>query len=539
MDNDKPNGPIINFNYNPSTGVFYYDRDRTEQYVKEMFVSIFGDDIKDTGPDSNIGTLIRFIAFCFETAAESSLYSINQNNIYTAEGYYLDRLGENKGLSRHKARRASVTAKVSGTPGKLIKRGLRAKTKAGDIFLSQEDFVFDDNGTAKVLFFAEEAKKLVVDIGDLRFIDDREPGVSSIINDEPGLSGADLENDSAFRARILKSAKLYSSTTPQSLKTYIFETSPETLDVFILNNRTNYPIKADLITVNPGTFWICVFGGTIENIAKAIFLKAGGTPTVGSIEATYSDGYTTPFKIWFDYAAKKPFDIIVKAENSINDTTEKIHDIFNSLKTGEIKDEKLLRIAVGLTPGNVLQFITKNLPGVLINSVSIGWLDNKDKEEKNLEKLEETLKKLVRLEIKEPFTSDDQKEVNKYTVLLILYYFAKYMFDNIKKSSDRFETTDVTAMEDMILAKITNYEAEKIIRDAYKKVWRKSRDTKGFSYKDGIELFKDLTTSVFNFSSDEVYGWIQKLEQNFESSNFIVVPINQVAYPDKIKVILT
>jgi uncharacterized phage protein gp47/JayE len=129
--------------------------------------------------------------------------------VQTSHGQYLDYLGQVKGVTRLPATPSTGKVKFAGQPGTLIKVGTRISTQSSAnspaiIFETTESGVINEQGEVTVSVACTEAGTIGnVPAGTIVLMVEPVEGVTSVTNPEPFTGGTDIEDDDAFRERIL------------------------------------------------------------------------------------------------------------------------------------------------------------------------------------------------------------------------------------------------------------------------------------------------------------------------------------------------
>ena len=134
--------------------------------------------------------------------------------VQTSYGQYLDYLGQVRGVTRLPATPSTGKVKFIGQPGTLIKAGTRVSTQSSAnssaiIFETTESGVINEQGGVTVSAVCTEAGTIGnVPTGTIVLMAEPVEGVTSVTNPEPFTGGTDIEDDDAFRERILDARRL-------------------------------------------------------------------------------------------------------------------------------------------------------------------------------------------------------------------------------------------------------------------------------------------------------------------------------------------
>lgn len=134
--------------------------------------------------------------------------------VQTSYGQYLDYLGQVRGMTRLPATPSTGKVKFTGQLGTVINAGTRVSTQSSSnssaiIFETTESGVINEQGGVTVSAVCTEAGKIGnVPAGTIVLMVEPVEGVTSVTNPEPFTGGTDIENDDAFRERILDAWRL-------------------------------------------------------------------------------------------------------------------------------------------------------------------------------------------------------------------------------------------------------------------------------------------------------------------------------------------
>lgn len=523
------------------SGTFYSSPGAIDETVRRFFIALFGPDIApDLAPDTVVGTMVEMFKGLIITNTVNAVNIANQDNIMVATGVFLDSIAQAKGLSRHPPRRASVNATVSGNPKVHIPRGTKAESRGGDVFISVDDATLDSKGQATILFISEEAKKISLGPGDLNTLLDRIDGVASITNKTAAIPGADQESDDAFRQRVNNSFFLYSSCTPKSLETYIRQTSPSTLDALVINNNTGGKMKVGDLEIPEGYFWVCVYGGTEDSIARAIYVKAGGCPMVGKNSYVYLDKTNNQkFKVFFDYAVEKYFDVVITVGNSINDVTSKVAKLFEELRWGYVVDNNLLKIGKSINNLMVAQFLTREIAGLDLLDVQIGRIYGDLDTITIAHYQNEARREIDELDKRDPFTSSDLEELKKVLAMTSLLSIVIFMRYGLKDADDKVTKTQLKEIEaDTFTGK--NYLAKEYVAEIFEGLAKKMDESGAlFDFSQLVKALADIVKDKVDLTKHKLYVWASSSKQKFNPTSPLKVEYNEIAIPNEIKVIFS
>ncbi len=519
------------------SGLLFSNYEDIDGITTKAFFNTFGNDL-DLSPETTVGTFKNMLNMLFYASCSATVHTFNQNNINYATGYFLNMLGEAKGIRRHNGRKATAEVVIIGKPGLYLTRGLKLRAKDGTIFITLENVVLDNNGKAQNVVCSSE------NIGDIKvppfainsFVDFVD-GLSEVYNLKPGTSGAEIESDVSYRERIKKSAYLNSNTTPKSVNTYILNSSPETIDSVVVNNLTDSPIKVnDNLSIPVGAYWVCVWGGDPENIARAIFMKAGGAISVGEERISIKDANNKTYFIRFNFAKPKLYDILLTISSGGGHEIKRVKEAIDKLNSGDLNNKYLLKIGQNVTPINVSQFLTKAVPELNLKNLQIGSFNLNLLEETILNALVFILAKIKELEAKIDLTAEDKQELFKQIALLVLCKYALYMINNLKSHTDNITLKNIEKIQKNILADLFEVFSTEYVTTLFTKLENKLQEKTSLTYNEAITFIKDNVT--YDISENPLYKSVLNLEQSFTKMDILNINMDEIGVPNKVKVVI-
>lgn len=528
------------FYFDNKTGVFYANESAINEGIIDIMRGVFGDDLS-LRPETIAGTFMNIFQSIVMNCAHNMAYMSNQSNINYAEGFYLNLIGESKGLPRHQGSKASVQALVTGVPGLHVPAGIKARTILGDIFVNPQDFTLDEEGKARVLFTSEDIGLIVVSPHSLNTLVTRVEGLGAIDNLEEGIPGRGVETEGAYRSRLIKSSYLTSNTTPKSIETYVLDQNPEAISVKVINNKTEEPIEiSSRVTIPAGAFWVGVFGGLPQGIAKAIFQKSGGAVSVGTRSETITDSNGTDYIVKFSYADPVTYDILVQVGGNINNIADKINDAIERYRNGTALTGKSIKIGEDITNVYIAQVLSLEIPTLSldIQKVQIGKIVSTDKEEDIRNDLKTQKENIVTNESTEPMTSSAQKRIVISAMKAIM---DKLAIKNIEASAEHSDIISIDSLQSFkleSLSMLTNDVAINTVDKILSEIIKEAEKTHGLDYKGLAEQIAEKIEDIVDLKDADAYKWLLVATHTFTSIDKLEIKADQIGYPNRVKVIV-
>lgn len=213
--------------------------------------------------------------------------------------YFLNRLG---------ATSTVVTATVSGATGVLLPVGSLARATDGTIYSSLSSVTIPASGSIDVQFSALTTGPIACPAGSLDAIYRTVPGWDSVTNATDGAIGRDEESRAAFEARRALSVATNAVGIIPAVRGAVLGVEG-IVDAYVTENETAANIVNGAITLLAHSLYVCVEGGTDQDVAEAIWSKKSpGCNYTGATSVIVEDdnsGYLTPptYTVKFQRAA--------------------------------------------------------------------------------------------------------------------------------------------------------------------------------------------------------------------------------------------
>lgn len=302
----------------------------------------------------------------------------NQINPDFSTGRLQDGFGRIYFMDRISAQGTVVTATCIGQVGTTIPAGSTAVDTKGYIYRSIDIATIPASGSIDVQFVNNTAGPIPCAAGALNQIYRSVSGWDAITNVSPGVVGVDVESRIAFETRRKQSVARNSRNQDASTLAALLATNG-VLDAYVWSNRaaetvnkgtTNFPVLAHSI-------YICVYGGTDEDVAKSIFQTYNpGANLNGTTHYTVYDNvnYLPPYPSYdMQWLKASPTRVYFKVQidrslNPPSDITTKVKNMIISVFNGEYEGIGKARIASTINSGKYYA------PTISINSDTVNVL---------------------------------------------------------------------------------------------------------------------------------------------------------------------
>lgn len=228
--------------------------------------------------------------------------------------YFLNRLG---------ATSTVVTATVSGATGVLLPVGSLARATDGTIYSSLSSVTIPASGSIDVQFSALTTGPIACPAGSLDAIYRTVPGWDSVTNATDGAVGRDEESRAAFEARRALSVATNAVGIIPAVRGAVLGVDG-IVDAYVTENETAANVVNGAITLLAHSLYVCVEGGTDQDVAEAIWSKKSpGCNYTGATSVIVEDdnsGYLTPptYTVKFQRAASLAIDFVVTIVDGVD-----------------------------------------------------------------------------------------------------------------------------------------------------------------------------------------------------------------------------
>lgn len=224
---------------------------------------------------------------------------VNQINPDFAEGRMQDAIGQIYFIDRIAAIGTTVTATCTGLVGTVIPANSIAQDASGYLYYSLADAVIPSSGSVNVVFQNQATGPIACPIGALNTIYRAIQGWSGITNAAAGVLGNEVESRANFEYRRKQSVAGNSNNQLGAVYANVLAVSGVT-DAYVTQNNTSLTVTKGFtnVSLEPHSLYVCVYGGTSADIAKAIWQKLPpGPPMVGNTTYTVVDdvNYVQPY----------------------------------------------------------------------------------------------------------------------------------------------------------------------------------------------------------------------------------------------------
>lgn len=241
-----------------------------------------------------------------------------------SEGRMQDGIARIYFLERIPSAPTVVNATCRGLPGVVIPVGALAKADDGNLYVARERLAIGDDGEVVVAFACTVDGPIPCPAGALNTIQQALNGWDSILNEEAGALGRDVESRSVFEERRALSTAINSTGQLPAIYGGVAAVE-DVLDAFVTENNTPFANLVGGVWLAPHSIYVCVLGGEDQAVAEAIWArKAPGAGYTGNVTVTVEDpnpAYSPPppsYEVTFQRPEIVDYTVLVRARDGIN-----------------------------------------------------------------------------------------------------------------------------------------------------------------------------------------------------------------------------
>lgn len=309
---------MASYEYIIENGVIVPDTSTTKKDTIEELRTITGFENMDFSDETPQGGIANAITLVKDDLVRNNAYIANQFNPNLAKGTFLDAIGSLTGTRRFKATFTMVyDVELRGSANTYIPDTLTAVTSDGNEFKIVSSTVIGLNGIVKANFKAVKEGSIPCVAGALDTVSTSVLGLESITNPNDGVLGEDKENDIRFRRRREQTLAIQGTGTTEAIISGLYSL-PSVRSLKFLENQASIPVTIEDVDLVANSVWVCVDGGTDEEIARMIKAKKNdGCALNGDTEVSIIDEYSGQTLVYkFDRPEEIPILLRITVKNS-------------------------------------------------------------------------------------------------------------------------------------------------------------------------------------------------------------------------------
>lgn len=361
------------YTYINSSGVIVPDTEQLQGQVEQEYKDTFGEDL-DVTPETPQGRLIELDTRMRSEVLQCAATLANIINPNLAYGIFLDSIAALTGCYRRQATRSEVMATLGGTPGTTIPaNSLATNEDYSKVFVLSQSVMLDENGTATARFYSQEYGEVQLAAGELNTIKTGVIGWETITNSGAATIGKSRETDSELKERRVDTL-FKGRSFIGDIKSWLLKIDGvKSVDIY--NNYKLNPVTVKGVTIDPKSVFICVYGGSDQEIGKALHMaNSPGCGFMGNTTVTVTDPWCNhEYEVSFYRPTEISIDVkvYVKVDTGSGDVTGAIKQAILNYQDGFVENIDGLQIGVGVSPFEIASAINIEVPGVFVQQVLI------------------------------------------------------------------------------------------------------------------------------------------------------------------------
>lgn len=368
----------LQYEYIVETGVIVPDTEVTKTEIESEYLATFGSDLVISS-NTPQGVLISAETTARDEVVRNNAALANQINPNESGGVYLDAVMALMGIERTEDKYSTTPCLITGVPGTNVPAGSsQAKNANGDIFALKENATFDVDGNANVIFQAVLPGPISAQTGTLNTIYSGPLNWETITNTADATLGTLEQDDEEARQARRDLISVQGQGQALAIMSNLY-TVPGVTSVSYRENVTSATQTIDGTVIGAHAIFICVLGGTDNDVATMILEKKNGgcgysnnsgipvtvnvtDPTSGQV---YAVKFSRPNIILFDVQVT-----VSTSPTVIGDPATLVKNSIIAYVNSEVAGEPGLRIGVPVSSFELAGAINIQNPGLFVKSLA-------------------------------------------------------------------------------------------------------------------------------------------------------------------------
>lgn len=356
------------YQYLTDSGVIVADTAVTREQVENEYRAAFGDAL-DTSPETPQGVLITAETLARDGVIRNNAALANQINPNLAGGIFLDAVLALTGTRRDPAERSTVTATLSGVAGTIVPAGVVAATADGDEFELTSTVIIDTSGSVQGNFQSLLFGPVQVPSGALNVIVSGVLGWESVSNLEAARPGRFEQSDEQARAFRRNALAIQGQSTAEAITSGLYATD-NVRSLQFRENITNATATIDGITLAPHSVWVCVDGGTDDDVAATLLRKkSAGANWNGSVEINVPEPASGQ-EYLVKFERPTPVAVVarvtIKAGASLSDPISAVKDAVVTYASGGEAAEPGFTVGTDVSAFEIAGAVNRQYPSIFV-----------------------------------------------------------------------------------------------------------------------------------------------------------------------------
>lgn len=361
------------YNYITGSGVIVPDTSTLQSEVEAEYRAALGDDLITT-PDTPEGLLIASEVAARDAVVRNNAELANQINPNYAGGVFIDALWALTGGRRVETTSSIAICTVTGTPGTIVTTAVQFRSVAGDVWQAQSEVTLDVNGTAQVEVAAVEPGPVSAASGTITSIVVGVLGLETVTNAQAATLGTLAQSDQAARQQRRQQLGLQGVALPTAIKAALYATD-NVRSLTFRENRTGATEVIDGVTMLPHSIYVCVDGGSDEDVARALLAKKSlGADWNGDVEVIVIDPSSEQsYPVRFDRPDIIPIlvRVTVRVLNPLINPQTAVRQAILTYANGELEGEDGFTVGTDVSPFELASAVNRQEPGIFVQNLEV------------------------------------------------------------------------------------------------------------------------------------------------------------------------
>lgn len=360
------------YNFLNDRGVIVPDTSNIRADVEAEYRAAFGDDLS-LDPSTPQGVLITAEVQARDAVARNNAEVANQINPDIAEGVFLDAIWRLLGGSRRGPVKSIINDVVFfGVPGTIIPAGSLARTQAGDRFETIATYILDATGNAIGSVRAVEFGPIAAPANTLIQVASSVLGWETVNNPLPAIVGREEESNVRARRRRRETLALQTVSVSEAIISRLYDIDT-VRSLSFRENVSDDSQTIDGILMKPHSIYVCVEGGTDDEIAQALYeTKTIGAGYNGAVSVSVVDEFSGQISIiQFDRPDIINLFVRVTVRPSVLNVQTVIPDIVMSYQDGEIDGQTGLVVGSAVSTWEISGAVNQVEPTIFVKKVEL------------------------------------------------------------------------------------------------------------------------------------------------------------------------
>ena len=354
-------------------GLIIPDTSALRAQVISDFQAAFGADI-DTDPSSPSGLLITMHTEMRDAVARNNAELANQINPDIATGVFLDAIFA---LTDPQGRKPAIKSMINGVTltgqaGTIVPAGTVCAALDGSQWALVQQVKIGQGGTATGDFIATEYGSIDCQPHQLQTIVTGVLGLTAIDNLSGAIIGRDAESDVTLRRRRRMTLATQSMSTPEAIRSRL-SAIESVRSLSFLENISNTQQTIRGIVMAPHSIWVCVEGGTDQEVAQALFdSKTAGAGYNGNVTVNIVDPRSqVTYPVMFDRPDEVQLLIRATVKPSSLDAVGVIPQLVMNYVNGELEGDASFVVGSDVSPWEISGAINQQEPRLSVTNVEL------------------------------------------------------------------------------------------------------------------------------------------------------------------------